>query len=105
MAVEETHTTLRAALPGAFDTSPRTARRADVVVVGAGLAGLVAAARVAAAGSSVVVLEARADRVGGRLESVRCDGHGVDLGGAWIGADHARVAQLARELGVATWAS
>ena len=103
MAVEETHTTLRAALPTALDPPARGARSADVVVVGAGLAGLVAATRVAAAGSSVAVLEARADRVGGRVESVHWDGHGMDLGGAWLGADHGRAGSLARELGVATW--
>jgi monoamine oxidase len=40
----------------------------DVVVIGAGAAGLAAAARLAEAGRSVLVLEAR-DRVGGRIET------------------------------------
>ena len=76
-----------------------------MVVVGAGLAGLAAASRVAAAGRSVVVLEARPDRVGGRVESAWHEGRAVDLGGAWIGADHSRAMALAEELGVATWAA
>src|SRR2546423_5146364 len=43
----------------------RAPKRADVVVVGAGVAGLVAATKIAAAGRSVIVLEAR-QRAGGR---------------------------------------
>jgi monoamine oxidase len=80
----------------------RRTRRADAVVVGAGLAGLAAAARLSAAGRSVVVLEAR-ERVGGRVESVAHDGHVLDLGGAWIGAGHTRARRLVSELGLGTW--
>jgi monoamine oxidase len=91
-------------LPSPLDPASGSRRRsADVAVVGAGLAGLVAAERVAASGRSVVVLEARADRVGGRLESAHHEGHAVDLGGAWIGASDARAAALARDLGIDTW--
>src|SRR3954453_24028383 len=103
MAVANEQTILRAALPSALDPKAGRPRSADVVVIGAGLAGLVAATRIAASGASVLVLEARADRVGGRLESAMHAGHGVDLGGAWIGAEHSRAAALARGLGVATW--
>ena len=76
---------------------------ADVVVVGAGLAGLVAARDVAAAGRSVVHLEAR-DRVGGRLlnEDIG-DGRVVEVGGQWVGPTQHRMLALARETGIETY--
>lgn len=78
-------------------------READVVVVGAGLAGLVAAREVLAAGREVVVLEARA-RVGGRLlRHEIAPGVWVDLGGQWIGPTQRRMVALARELGAETF--
>lgn len=77
-------------------------RRADVVVVGAGLAGLSAATRLVDAGREVVVIEAR-DRVGGRVECIAPAGHAIDLGGAWVGADDRRAAELVRDLGLRTW--
>ena len=58
---------------------PTTTRRADVVVVGAGLAGLSAALRVAAAGRSVIVLEAD-DGPGGRVRTDLVDGFRIDRG-------------------------
>ena len=51
----------------------------DVVVVGAGLAGLVAALDLTAAGMDVVVLD-RADRVGGRVATDHLDGYVLDRG-------------------------
>lgn len=78
-------------------------RRADVVVVGAGYAGLVAARRLGRAGLDVLVLEA-SDRVGGRTQTERLASGGVvDLGGQWMAAAHTRFAALAREYGVATF--
>ncbi|MGI8608297.1 MAG: flavin monoamine oxidase family protein [Candidatus Dormibacteria bacterium] len=57
---------------------------ADVVVVGAGLAGLSAARRLTAAGRKVIVLEAR-DRVGGRTLNHQLGSHVIEVGGQWIG--------------------
>jgi monoamine oxidase len=78
-------------------------READVVVVGAGLAGLVAARDLAAEGRAVAVLEAR-DRVGGRLLNAEIgDGKVVEVGGQWVGPTQHRALALAREFDVATF--
>ena len=70
----------------------------DVVVIGAGLAGLAAARRLAAGGHQVTVVEAR-DRVGGRTEGlVLEDGTPLELGGQWLGEGHTRMYELGDEL-------
>lgn len=77
----------------------------DVVVVGAGLAGLAAARRLVRRGAEVVVLEAR-DRVGGRLEGgVTADGTPIELGGQWIGPTQNRMYELVDELDLETFAT
>jgi monoamine oxidase len=72
----------------------------DVVVVGAGLAGLSAARDLMNGGSDVLVLEARY-RPGGRVEQTTLpDGRIVQLGGEVIGPFHEAYVGLAEELGL-----
>ncbi|MFD0822218.1 FAD-dependent oxidoreductase, partial [Micromonospora zhanjiangensis] len=73
-----------------------------VVVVGAGLAGLTAATRLAADGVDVTVLEAR-DRVGGRTYGIEVSpGSWVDAGAAYLGDRHTALTALLDELGLKT---
>src|SRR5262252_9340543 len=75
---------------------------ADVIVVGAGLAGLAAARHLQGAGYSVLVIEAR-DRVGGRvLNHSLGGGQVVDVGGQFVGPAQRHILGLAAEVGVAT---
>ncbi len=64
----------------------------DVLVIGAGVAGLAAASQLAAHGLAVTILEAR-DRIGGRILTVRPEGAGapVELGAEFI---HGRAEEL-----------
>ncbi len=71
----------------------------DVLVVGAGLSGLVTATELERAGASVAVLEAR-DRVGGKTCTVELDGCVVDLGAHWIGPGQDRMYALAAAAGL-----
>jgi monoamine oxidase len=71
----------------------------DVVVIGAGLAGLNAALTLEAAGLDVLVLEAQ-QRVGGRIHSMRQLKVKAEAGGTYIGAGYARVIDAAQRYGV-----
>jgi len=55
----------------------------DVVVIGAGFAGLVAARELGAAGLEVILLEAR-DRIGGRTWTDRRFDHELEMGANWV---------------------
>lgn len=74
----------------------------DVIVIGAGLAGLQAATDLTSAGKKVIVLEAR-DRVGGRSMAGEISGQTIDHGGQWVGPGHHRLLSLAKTLGIKTY--
>jgi monoamine oxidase len=79
------------------------AESADVLLVGAGLAGLIAARDLTAAGYSVLVLEAR-DRVGGRVVNREIGGGKiVEMGGQWAGPTQDKLYGLAADLAVPTF--
>lgn len=79
-----------------------TPHDARVVVVGAGLAGLTAAYRLARQGVHVQVFEARDDRVGGRCWTARgfAGGRLAEHGGERIDTRHTHIRKLADELGL-----
>jgi monoamine oxidase len=78
-------------------------KQVDVVVVGGGLSGRVAARQVARAGRRVLVVEARR-RVGGRLLNHRLrEGSVIEAGGAFVGPTQDHILELARELKVPTF--
>ncbi|MDQ1175590.1 flavin monoamine oxidase family protein [Microbacterium sp. 20-116] len=74
----------------------------DVVVIGAGAAGLTAANDLRKAGLSVTVLEAR-DRVGGRLWTDVVDGAMLELGGQWVSPDQQALIDTVADLGLSTY--
>ena len=86
-------------------TAPTT--ESDVVIIGAGPAGLTAAYTLAKAGKKVTVIEAR-DRVGGRtwnghILDDKGRKHFIEIGGQWISPDQTRLMALTEELGLETF--
>lgn len=72
----------------------------DVVVIGAGLAGLTAAYDLTRRGIAVVVVEA-SDRIGGRVRDVVLStGGSAELGAQWVGPEHHELRSLVHELGI-----
>ena len=74
----------------------------DVVVVGAGLAGLTAAVTLHGAGRTVAVVEARA-QVGGRIKTLTDDDVCLDLGATWHWTNQPAIRGLAAEVGLETF--
>ncbi len=72
----------------------------DVVIIGAGAAGLAAARTLEGSGLSSLILEAR-DRIGGRAHTVIVgDNIPFDLGCSWLhSADRNSVVEIAEDLG------
>ncbi len=77
-------------------------RSSDVVIVGAGVAGLTAATRLRREGKTVTVLEAR-ERVGGRLENRDVEGAFLEIGGQWVSPDQTALLETLDELGIPTY--
>jgi oxygen-dependent protoporphyrinogen oxidase len=75
------------------------ARNPQVVVIGAGIAGLVAAHRLAEAGVKVRVLEA-GDTVGGRMTTDHIDGFIIDRGAQFLSTAYTHLPKLVTELGL-----
>jgi len=77
----------------------------DVVVIGAGISGLIAARELERRGLSTTTLEA-AQRIGGRcLRRKTIQNWWIDLGGQWIGKTHHLFSDLAQELKLSTFDS
>jgi monoamine oxidase len=89
--------------PASAAAAQSSTRSADVIVVGAGLAGLTAARKVVKAGRSALLLEAR-NRVGGRvLNHSLGGGDYAELGAMFFGPTQDRIQALAQEVGVGTF--
>ncbi len=91
-----------AATPSTSRAPESNERSADVLVIGAGIAGLRAAEALVAGGRRVIVIEAR-PRAGGRILTDRSWGVPVDLGASWIhGVTDNPIAERAAAAGIET---
>ena len=62
---------------------PKDDKIYDVIIIGAGFAGLVAARELSQRGRSVLIIEAK-DRIGGRAFTTQIDDHKYEIGGTWV---------------------
>uniref|UniRef100_UPI0021497AEA flavin monoamine oxidase family protein n=1 Tax=Tahibacter caeni TaxID=1453545 RepID=UPI0021497AEA len=88
------------ALAACAKVAPRPVSGEEVVIVGAGMAGLAAAWKLRRAGVPVRLIEAQT-RCGGRMLSLRnhfADGQVCELGGELIDSGHERMRRLVRDL-------
>lgn len=70
----------------------------DVLIIGAGLTGLLVGYQLTTAGYSVQILEAR-DRLGGRIHTLQSNGNTpIEMGATWLGGQHQALARLLQEL-------
>jgi monoamine oxidase len=83
-------------------TRAETQHEVDVVVIGAGAAGTLAATNLVKAGKTVALIEANG-RIGGRLKRGEIAGQSIDLGGQWVGPSQTRALEVAQELGLKTY--
>lgn len=89
--------------PSGAAAAARFSARVDVVIVGAGLAGIEAARKLHKAGVDYLILEAR-DRVGGRILNHSIGGGEiVEVGGQWVGPTQDEILALAKAVGVKTF--
>lgn len=78
-------------------------KNVDVIVIGAGFAGIAAAKKLHKVGTSFLILEAR-DRIGGRVETqTRACGATVELGAQWIGPTQTKIWDWVKKTEVQTF--
>lgn len=91
-----------AGMGGCRSVLSTSSREGEVLIIGAGIAGLTAAYRLEQSGVPVRIIEAQ-NRVGGRMLSLRGffpEGQVAELGGELIDSGHTAIRSLASELGI-----
>lgn len=72
----------------------------DVIIIGAGLSGLVSAYELEKLGLDYLLLEAK-EKLGGRIETLfDQNGSSLELGATWLGTKHSHLTQLLDTLGI-----